>query len=184
MSSLEVLGLSENRPSVIVGDAILVKARDDKRWWSGYVHQVMQKDVLLKFNKGFNPIKSVRSQSHLASLTTMRRGTVVDVQFTVSRLPLRRMHAALSRDLKFSLIMPSESQAQIIKQTTSSQNQLTYFNRRLESNVPQQLAVSGILHKSSTIPTIVYGPPGTGKTMVSLLLSYRVDFADICLGGR
>ena len=96
----------------------------------------------------------------------------MDVQFTVSRLPLRRMHAALNKNLKLSLIMPFESQAQSAQRPTDSQTRLTFFNRRLEGNVPQQIAVAGILYKSSAIPTIVYGPPGTGKTMVHDLLIY------------
>jgi hypothetical protein len=45
-SSLAVPGLAEKRPSVIVGDRILVKHHGSSKphWWEGFVHKVRLND--------------------------------------------------------------------------------------------------------------------------------------------
>ncbi|KAJ7753827.1 RNA helicase [Mycena metata] len=82
---LQVKGLEEGRPGVIVGDFILVKLNSsstgviDGPWYEGRVHQVHQSSTY--------------------------KGTKFDVRFTLNRLPHRRMHQALTNHFGESRIL-------------------------------------------------------------------------------
>ena len=53
--ALEVPGLSENRPSVLIGDSILVTATGiGKIIYRGYIHAIEKERILLKFSKNFH----------------------------------------------------------------------------------------------------------------------------------
>lgn len=86
---LEVMGLAEARPSVLLGDRILLsKTPFDQLVQgrgvinAGYVHRVEENAVLLKFDRGFH--------------ASWMRGQQFHVRFTFNRLPLRRCHQVLS----------------------------------------------------------------------------------------
>src|ERR1700752_199243 len=74
---LKVAGLAEGRPSVLVGDFILVKHRSGPStdWYKGCVHEVLVDHVSLRFSSNLSTYK----------------GKVFDVRFVLNRLPLRRM---------------------------------------------------------------------------------------------
>ena len=81
--SLEVPGLEENRPSVMRGDTIKVKmSGNSDREYEGYVHEIKESKVMLSFGH------------QLAG--NFLRNMKFDVQFTLSRHPLRNMHRAVA----------------------------------------------------------------------------------------
>lgn len=146
-SSLTVPGLAEKRPSVIVGDKVLVKNHGSRKtsWFSGYVHKVEQLRVGLKFSKDFNSIS----------------GQKYDVRFCLGRLPLRRMHQAL--DSPFSpprLLFPFD--AHVIKNwapTTQEVGALNAIDRKIGGNKMQKLAVTAIRNlEPGSPPFVVFGP--------------------------
>ncbi|XP_068193715.1 putative helicase mov-10-B.2 isoform X2 [Antennarius striatus] len=150
---LEVPGVSENRPSVLRGDALLAYPVGEKKTkYRGYVHSVQ----LDKLKLGFD------SQLLNLFLDKMK----FNVEFTVNRLTLRIQHRAAElavvHDLKqvlFPAAPPVPSQ-----QTTLPQ--LRLFDSKLETNVEQYQAVQHIVAGSSKpAPYLVFGPPGTGKTV-------------------
>ncbi|KAG9024583.1 hypothetical protein FRB95_011337 [Tulasnella sp. JGI-2019a] len=158
---LEVPGLAEKRPSVIVGDKIIVRPvgrvsnnAGDGRWFEGYVHRVEQLQVALVFNPSFHAIRNQR----------------FDVRFRLSRLPLRRMHQALETScLEPRLLFPSPPIVDALRMrrpTATETSRLAPFDRLVAQNAPQWLAVSAIANlKPGAVPFVVFGPPGTGKTV-------------------
>jgi len=148
---LKVPGLQENRPSVMKGDKILVLCYADKRQYEGYVHVIQEENVLLGFNdrliKAFVP------------------GMKFDVQFTVSRFPLRNMHRAviLAKD---SGILPTLFPNPVLLADTTNLPSILCYDRKLEDNPQQFSAVQHIVAGTSgRCPYLIFGPPGTGKTV-------------------
>ncbi|KAJ7150896.1 P-loop containing nucleoside triphosphate hydrolase protein [Mycena crocata] len=151
---LQVKGLEEGRPGVIVGDFILVRHSgvDDGPWYEGRVHQVHQNHVSLRFDEKFSTY----------------RGTKFDVNFTLNRLPHRRMHQALTNSFKESRILfpsaPHLSRSQNI--SAAQRHSITPVNRRIAEDPEQFETVVAIVHQPpGSVPFIVFGPPGTGKTV-------------------
>ena len=145
--SLIVPGLAEKRPSVIVGDTVLVKNHGSQStsWFSGYVHKVEQLRVGLRFSARFNSYP----------------GQKYDVRVCLGRLPLRRMHQAL--DSPFSpprLLFPSD--AHVIKKrppTTQEVGALNVIDRKIVDNAMQKLAVTAIRNlEPGSPPFVVFGP--------------------------
>ncbi|KAG8870410.1 hypothetical protein FRB97_009799 [Tulasnella sp. 331] len=165
---LEVPGLAEKRPSVIVGDKIIVRPVGrvsnnvgDGKWFEGYVHKVEQTRVALVFHPSFRAIKGQR----------------FDVRFRLSRLPLRRMHQALETScLEPRLLFPNPSIVGALRMkrpTTMETRVIQPFDRKIAENAPQWLAVCSIANlRPGAVPFVVFGPPGTGKT-VTIIESMR-----------
>jgi helicase MOV-10 len=144
--SLDVPGLAEKRPSVIVGDRILVKEHGSPKpkWWEGYVHTVQLNDVGLRFNHSFHPV----------------RGQRFDIRFCLNRLSLRRMHAALDIPTPNPrLLFPEEAHVKCRKPSQGTINTLTPFNRLVGANPAQMLAVTAIRNlPEGSPPFVVFGP--------------------------
>ncbi|XP_062571202.1 RNA helicase Mov10l1-like [Saccostrea cucullata] len=166
---LAVPGLAEGRPSVLLGDKVMLSDPSDPQGpiYEGYVHEVFSEEVLLKFNSDF----------HLGY-----NGKDYNVQFTFNRSSIRRCHQAVqfAANLDENVLFPSIvcSRPSQLKRTSSTQcltspaerngqrsdRTMQFFNPRL--NQKQKVAVSRILHgQSRPVPYILFGPPGTGKTM-------------------
>jgi len=146
-SSLTVPGLAEKRPSVIVGDKVLVKNHGSQStsWFSGYVHKVEQLRVGLRFSNRFNSFP----------------GQKYDVRFCLGRIPLRRMHQAL--DSSFfppRLLFPFD--AHVIKKrppTAREVGALNVIDRKIGGNDMQKLAVTTIRNlEPGSPPFVVFGP--------------------------
>lgn len=176
LDRLEVPGLAEKRPSIILGDKIRVKNHGGvDKWFVGYVHRVEQSSVLLRFHPTFNSYKGQR----------------YDVCFFLCRSTIRRMHHALSVAWNSGrLLFPSQTDgASLVGPTEAATSRLRFFNRLLEDNPPQRLAVTGItMQPPGSVPFIIFGPwvvlailttyeltgvlppcsPGTGKTVVAV----------------
>ncbi|GAA5996829.1 hypothetical protein JCM5350_003554 [Sporobolomyces pararoseus] len=151
LCSLTVEGLAEKRPSVLQGDKIKVQIRNssDKRWFEGVVTSVELSRVLLKFAKSFKPQGNAR----------------FDVQFTVSRIPLRRQLQALGSPLpRQEILFPSGSLPS--NAATGQHKALAFFSKAIGTNHSQKQAVESIVNNTSGVsPYVVFGPPGTGKTV-------------------
>ncbi|KDQ10484.1 hypothetical protein BOTBODRAFT_58037 [Botryobasidium botryosum FD-172 SS1] len=151
---LQVPGLAEKRPSVIVGDKILAQryACPNDKWYRGHVHVTRQAEVGLSFDRSFHSIK----------------GEKFDVQYELNRTTLRRMHQAL--DTAFHpdrILFPTAAHVRGSRPPSEMQlGALTLVNRLIQTNPPQRQAVTAIMHqKPGSVPFVVFGPPGTGKTV-------------------
>ncbi|KAJ7266375.1 P-loop containing nucleoside triphosphate hydrolase protein [Mycena haematopus] len=150
---VEVQGLEEGRPCVIVGDFVLVKHTGaDGSWFEGRVHKVHQNRLSLRFDDRFSTYK----------------GTKFDVKFTLNRLPHRRMHHALTNPFKESRIVFPRAEHLRRNQRVSAlqRNSISPVNRRIVEDPEQFETVVAIVHQPlGSPPFVVFGPPGTGKTV-------------------
>ncbi|XP_076155559.1 RNA helicase Mov10l1-like [Alosa pseudoharengus] len=95
---LEVPGLAEGRPSLFIGDKVLLKKPligGVVVEYVGYVAEINEEDVSLRVNYDFH-------QAYL--------GEPLDVEFTFNRLTMRRCHLAINqaKDFGDAVLFPSE----------------------------------------------------------------------------
>ena len=84
--SLEVAGLAEKRPSLVLGDAAIVTCPSvGRHTYEGPIHEVRRDSVLLKFDPRFHAVYS---------------GELCDVRFIVNRGPFKRQHQAVETGFK------------------------------------------------------------------------------------
>uniref|UniRef100_A0A8C2KR19 RNA helicase n=1 Tax=Cyprinus carpio TaxID=7962 RepID=A0A8C2KR19_CYPCA len=153
---LELPGVSENRPSVLRGDHLLLTKSEEVQLstvtkYKGYVHRVELDQVKLGFSRrlldGFIDNMKFR------------------VEFTVNRLPLRLQHRAVHMAVQHELrdvLFPVGSRSL----NPESPPTLKLFDQKLEKNPEQKNAVCNIVAGTSKpAPYLVFGPPGTGKTV-------------------
>jgi hypothetical protein len=163
---LEVPGLSEKRPSVLKGDAVIVHRPSQTSTvtkYRGYVHTVERDRVCLKFDRGFHA-------SYIAN-------TPVNVEFTFNRMTLRIFHQgidALTPGL-VNHLLPAVAAAPTVPTAAPELPAVAIqpVDRRL--NDQQMLAVKRIVQRSngpSDCPYIIYGPPGTGELPFPIDLMY------------
>ncbi|XP_018541427.1 putative helicase mov-10-B.2 isoform X29 [Lates calcarifer] len=150
---LEVPGVSENRPSVLRGDKLLVCPIGEKGVkYCGYVHSVQLDSVKLGFSSKL--------------LDSFIDGMKFSVEFTVNRLTLRLQHRAaeLAATKRLGKVLFPAAPAYVSQQIELPN--LRLFDSKLEGNKEQSQAVQHIVAGSSKpAPYLVFGPPGTGKTV-------------------
>lgn len=158
--SLKVPGLAEKRPSVLYGDSVFVSFAGESKEYEGCVHHVNLETVLMKFHRSFH-------QRYV-------NGLPVNVRFSFTRVPMRRMHQAVE------LVVPEFLFPVPLKQTlaTTDLPNFSLFNSKLnplqvravKSFFVETLKQSGHLgDRAVDIPFIIWGPPGTGKTVCNLV---------------
>ncbi|KAF5322682.1 hypothetical protein D9619_001136 [Psilocybe cf. subviscida] len=150
--SLPVPGLAEKRPSVLVGDRILVQEEGatDGRWFEGHVHVLRQAEVGLCFHSSF---------------ARYGEGRKFQVRFKLNQIPTRRQHQAM--DTVFAeerVLFPTIEH--LPQKRPISNGPMKLFNSLISTNPRQLQAVASIVHSSpGSLPFVVFGPPGTGKTI-------------------
>ena len=142
---LEVPGLSEGRPSLLVGDRILMKQSNDIYGFNSpcneaYIHKVTASTIFLRFNEAFH-----RSYD----------GYEVDVQFLPNRNSFKKAHLAVDYSSNFPtwLLFPqwlevkqplyvpgSKSRPRVVKPSRAA------FGYGYEVNVPFAAPVMPLLH--------------------------------------
>lgn len=151
VNRLEVPGLAENRPSVLVGDFVLVSPPEPvetintRTWFEGRVHRVMANHISLRFDDSFSTY----------------RGNVFDVRFVLNRLPYRRMHHALTN--KYDpprILFPSPTHARDNRHVTTAQIEaINPRNRSIAEDPEQMQTIATIVNLvPGSVPFIVFGP--------------------------
>ncbi|KAL7635976.1 UNVERIFIED_CONTAM: hypothetical protein RMT77_013794 [Armadillidium vulgare] len=185
--SLVVEGLSESRPSLMIGDSVLAsplhETQNDVKY-EGVIHEVLHSKVLLKFHPDFH--SSYGGEDH-------------SVQLRFNRTPMRRCHQAVSfapQQLQDSVlflkkILNRSPQVEVFEENvetspdakskanvplnSNSSKPLTWFNESL--NDDQRKAVKRILEgRNRPTPYIIFGPPGTGKTVTLVEVILQIYF--------
>ncbi|KIO21487.1 hypothetical protein M407DRAFT_218212 [Tulasnella calospora MUT 4182] len=153
---VEVPGLAERRPSVVIGDSVLVRRLNSgsDKWFRGFVHGVQQNNVMLGFSAGFS----------------CPAGQKIDVEFELNRLMFRRMHMAVISPYQHRPVLFPEAEdiedGGLLRPTILQMNRIAIIDPRVRSNPPQLQAATAIAQlPRGAIPFIVFGPPGTGKTV-------------------
>jgi helicase MOV-10 len=153
--ALNVPGLAEKRPSVLIGDIIYVRPHgsSSNKKYEGYVYRVQLDRVLLKVsNRLFN------ANHHL-----------YDIEFALNRLSWRLLHQPLAEISKrvdieglYQYLHPIRTDPPYLARASMSWSRLnTGLNRK------QMEAVDNIVYRGcgKIAPYIIFGPPGTGKTV-------------------
>ncbi|KAI1789429.1 P-loop containing nucleoside triphosphate hydrolase protein [Ganoderma leucocontextum] len=154
--SLQVPGLAEKRPSVMIGDVIKVQAADgaDERTYEGFVHDVYMGTIRVSFHGSFKG-----------------DGRRYNVSFQLNRIPLRRQHQALnsSPPNPQRLLFPIPGHQGLERALEPNEQLITLFNPLIGTNPAQLLAVKSILRlRLKSAPFVLFGPPGTGKTVTDV----------------
>ncbi|XP_077581896.1 putative helicase mov-10-B.1 [Stigmatopora nigra] len=160
---LEIPGLSENKPSVLRGDKLLVYPQGEtKQKYCGCVHKIERNSVKLGFSSTL--------------LNIFLDGMKFVVEFTLNRLILRVEHRAVDFATEFELEKVLLPPASLASKTASNIPRLSFFNRQLANNPEQVKAVCHIVAGTSKpAPYLLFGPPGTGKTVTLVEAIKQID---------
>jgi helicase MOV-10 len=156
---ISVPGLAEGRPSILIGDSILVKKSDtpNSRAFEGRAVDVRLNEVVLKFHEKFK-------KSYI-------KGQKYDVQFRYNRNPWRRMQLAVATTSEqFTGLdtiyrgKEAEKKTKMAVEGLKIANEYKWkpFNRMLFDNPEQRKAISIILNDLfMPFPFLIHGPPVT-----------------------
>uniref|UniRef100_A0A670J910 RNA helicase n=1 Tax=Podarcis muralis TaxID=64176 RepID=A0A670J910_PODMU len=172
---LRVPGVAEGRPSLCIGDRIILKTQDYSEpivHYIAFVTEIHDEEVTLKLNPEFE--QAYNSEP-------------MDVEFTVSRTTRRRCHFAVEQAIhlgqKGGIFVSSHISDQFSYITicglngtsVSSRRNCDFFNPML--NEHQKLAVKRILSgECRPTPYILFGPPGTGKTVTVIEAILQIHY--------
>ncbi|KAI0747144.1 P-loop containing nucleoside triphosphate hydrolase protein [Daedaleopsis nitida] len=153
LHTLPVEGLSEKRPSVVIGDTIMVQESNAPagRTHEGYVHTVRLNEIRVSFHRSFDCV-----------------GKTFNVCFQFNRVPVRRQHQALvvPTPAHTRLLFPGPTQAGLSQALGHAESPLNLYNPAIAANPAQYQAVKSIVNlRRGTAPFVIFGPPGTGKTV-------------------
>lgn len=145
--SLQVKGVIDRRPSVLVGDYILARRSGDSSdtdWYQGRVHKVRFDILTLYFPEGFSNY----------------RGNKYDIRFVYNRLPDRRKHQAVVSTYKpMRLLFPEQVHINNERVTPAEVVAVNPINREMQSNYEQLEAVAAIVKQPpGSVPFIIFGP--------------------------
>ncbi|XP_050354103.1 RNA helicase Mov10l1-like isoform X2 [Nymphalis io] len=149
---LEVPGLAEKRPSLLRGDRVFLRPQTA----SNVIFESVIKDIddchihLSNFDQSF-------AAQHV-------EGAAYDVRFLLSRVPVERLHDAVSA------LFSSKHECRVFpepaRRPPPRKHFAEFYNPLISGNEEQKSAVEHIVAGTSgKAPYIVFGPPGTGKTI-------------------
>lgn len=155
--TLDVDGIAERSPSLIVGNRVIVKEiwetdKDNKTAYEGYIHVIKGNTLMMKFSPLFHEKYS---------------GQTISIEFYNNRSVYRRCHQAINLAISHlgpDILFPrrvSVKPSQVSKEQIKS---ISWYNKDL--NACQKTVVCNILlGVGRPMPYCIYGPPGTGKTV-------------------
>ncbi|RZC34473.1 AAA 11 domain containing protein, partial [Asbolus verrucosus] len=151
---LEVPGLAEKRPSVIVGDLIDIRVHDDLTAYRGIVKCVNDKTIDISY-----------VDDELVNYIKQDPNMLLDVAFTLNRLTFERMHEAVDKVAcnMLAALFPNHVDTHGLSQRNF--RNIDFYNKNITNNPEQKDAVIKIVNNAQISPYIVFGPPGTGKTI-------------------
>ncbi|UYV64032.1 MOV10L1 [Cordylochernes scorpioides] len=170
--SLELPGLAEGRPSLLVGDRALLtlpgsmEAEDKLTVYEGCIHEVHKDSIRLMFHPDFHA--KYNGESYDISFEFNRSGLVASTLcFSLCKTPNNKLSTiwgdqqpVFTRCLDVAVLFPPLSMD--LKPPVFTLHE--WFNPHL--NQRQKDAVLRILENQSHLsPYVVFGPPGTGKTL-------------------
>ncbi|XP_014205092.1 probable RNA helicase armi [Copidosoma floridanum] len=194
--SLNVPGLAERRPSLIIGDRVIVRFKwsKDSKYYEGYIHKIKSSDVFLKFHSNFHESYNGEDcQVEFKSSTTVLQrshtaiGAVInnlgqDILFP-TRVHLKKPQynfveegeeAEENEQPKLSELTNAEERLKLVESIVYKRN-LKWFNKKL--NIYQKNAVKNILKGlARPLPYVIFGPPGTGKTVTVVEAILQIYF--------
>ncbi|OAD54050.1 putative RNA helicase armi [Eufriesea mexicana] len=157
---MQVPGLAEKRPSLLIGDRAIVCFKWDnsegKLKYEGFIHKVTNSEIFLKFNYKFHQEYNYED---------------CQVTFKCSQSVMQYCHNAINmavHRLGQNFLFPThvvEKEPQVNAIIAQVQKRkLLWFNKNL--NFYQKEAVKNILKgHARPLPYVIFGPPGTGKTI-------------------
>ncbi|KAJ8984692.1 hypothetical protein NQ317_004951 [Molorchus minor] len=155
---LEVPGLAEKRPSLIVGDMIDLRVHNDHRAYRGLIKKVNDKTIEI-----------AHIDEELLNYIGMLPDIELDAKFVLNRLAYERMHQAVDQVVgnnTLSCLFPEPDLADRQVSEVVHVRDSEFCNQTIVGNYEQKTAVKKILNNTSLeVPYIVFGPPGTGKTV-------------------
>ncbi|KAG8916916.1 hypothetical protein FRC01_002784, partial [Tulasnella sp. 417] len=134
LALVEVPGLAERRPSVVIGDSVLVRPTDSTsdKWYRGFVHGIQQSNVMLGFHPSFSTVPGQR----------------FDVEFELNRLLFQRQHFAMASPYrKREILFPQSDDILTYGLRAPSQqamNNRNIYDERVSLNPPQLQAAIAI----------------------------------------
>ncbi|XP_054717092.1 RNA helicase Mov10l1-like [Uloborus diversus] len=188
--SLEVNGLAEGRPSLIIGDkAILVPPYNASSFaFEGCIHEVRLNEVLLKFSDSFH---------------NSYDGECYNVRFELNRTNFRRLHQCVhhvSENHEYAIFPSFLKLKPPLKDVISEKKQKFQEPPKRQKTHAKQLGEKSIIQWKNTklnwkqkeavmrilecrcrpLPYIIFGPPGTGKTvtLVEAVLQVYENISD------
>ncbi|XP_014214537.1 probable RNA helicase armi [Copidosoma floridanum] len=181
--TLNVPGLAEKRPSLIIGDRVIIhyKWETESKCYEGFIHKIKCSDVYLKFNAVFHEIYDGEecTVGFRASTTVLQRchaaiGTVIKnlgpdflfpqkVEQKEPQYNFVDVSDGEAKELELPNLFNSEDRIKLIE-SILYKRELKWFNKKL--NPYQKEAVKNILRGlARPLPYVIFGPPGTGKTI-------------------
>uniref|UniRef100_A0A8C4KE71 RNA helicase n=1 Tax=Dromaius novaehollandiae TaxID=8790 RepID=A0A8C4KE71_DRONO len=166
---LEVPGVEEGRPSLSIGDKVILKSQiysEHVIEYVAYITEIHNEAVTLKFHPDFE--QAYNSEP-------------MDVEFVHSRITSRRCQLAVEHAIhlgekgifNFNVCLSywiTVSETVTLKQTAGN-----FFNPML--NEHQKLAVKRILSgECRPTPYVLFGPPGTGKTLTIIEAILQIHY--------
>ncbi|PVD24975.1 hypothetical protein C0Q70_15471 [Pomacea canaliculata] len=174
--TLHVPGLAEGRPSLLIGDSVILLSPvdPDEPQYEGIIHEIYSDKVLLKFNSEFH---------------SCYNGEDYNVTFRFNRVSLRRCHQACrlaATMLGDQVLFPSQeklnppqvelfSSPHTASTPLNSNHHIPHINPAIQDKIQfynsllndqQKTAVIQVLlGQCRPLPYIIFGPPGTGKTI-------------------
>ncbi|XP_022081029.1 RNA helicase Mov10l1-like [Acanthaster planci] len=144
--SLEVPGLAEGRPSVLIGDKIIVMHPNSVRY-EGYIHEVLGEAVLLKFHPSFHELYQAEE---------------CNVMFTYSRTSLRRCHQAceFAKNLGSQVLFPTKVEAKPPQVSVAFRSRVTSSVTKLICHKPRSIIK---LPTSQKVETSTRSPRNNGQ---------------------
>ncbi|XP_063704193.1 probable RNA helicase armi [Culicoides brevitarsis] len=173
---LVVEGLTERRPSLVIGDRVILSYPKSTTKHEGWIHQVRHDTILLKFSQEFH---------------SQYNAELVRLVFEFSRANFKKQHEAVKRvfeKVSQNFLFPKEMKIKtpIHNLTLNDDEEMVFsgFDMKIKwnnknLNLHQKKAVMNVLRgEARPMPYIIYGPPGTGKTMTLIEIVQQITTLD------